>query len=320
MRFHHHTQEGAQAASKRPLLAEKIKKDWMLNKTLYALFIPVLFYYLIFQYGSMFGLIISFENYKTATGFFHSKWVGFKHFKAFFSDFYFKRVLLNTIHISVTNLIFTFPMPIILALLINDLRTRSFSRIVQTVTYIPHFISIVVTVSIMKDLTNQNGAISLFLSNFGWKPVSMLNDKSFFLPLYIISAIWQNMGWNSIIYLSALLAIDQELYEAAKIDGAGKMRQLFSVTLPCLIPTIVIMLIMQIGKMFNVGYEKILLMYNPLTYEVADVISTYVYRKGLLEMNWSYSAAVGMFNSIVSFGLVWSANKFSKKISGSGLW
>lgn len=301
-------------------LSLKLKKDWHLNRSLYLLFVPVLVYYIIFQYGPMMGLIISFENYKPATGFFHSKWVGLKHFRDFFNDFYFQRVLRNTIRIAVTNLVFTFPMPIILALLLNELRTRWFSRIVQTITYIPHFISIVVIVSMMKDLTNQNGAISLFLAKFGWTPVTMLNHKEYFLPLYIISAIWQNMGWNCIIYLSALLAIDAELYEAAKIDGAGKFRQLISVTLPCLVPTIVIMLIMQIGKMFNVGYEKILLMYNPLTYEVADVISTYVYRKGILEMNWSYSAAVGMFNSIVSFALVWGANKFSKKVAGSGLW
>ena len=319
MRFQH-TKQGAGSPGQDLPLSAKIKKDWLLNRSLYALFIPVLVYYIIFQYGPMFGLIISFENYKPATGFLHSRWVGFKHFNAFFHDFYFQRVLMNTIRISITNLVFTFPMPIILALLINDLRTRWFSRTVQTITYIPHFISIVVTVSIMKDLTTQDGAISLFLAHFGWKPVSMLNDKAFFIPLYVISNIWQNMGWNCIIYLSALLAIDQELYEAAKIDGAGKFRQLVSVTIPCLLPTIVIMLIMQIGKMFNIGYEKILLMYNPLTYEVADVISTYVYRKGLLEMNWSYSAAVGMFNSIVSFALVWGANKFSKKVAGSSLW
>ena len=318
MRFHHKEQEISEYTNLP--LSQKMKKDWQKNRSLYLLFLPVLVYYVIFHYGPMFGLIISFENYKPALGFFGSKFVGLKHFKAFFHDYYFTRVLINTIRIAVLNLVFTFPMPIILALMISELRTRAYSRTVQTITYIPHFVSIVVIVSIMKDLTNQGGAINLFLEKFGWKSVSMLNDKAYFLPLYIISNIWQNMGWNSIIYLSALLAIDAELYEAAEIDGAGKFRQMISVTLPCLLPTIVIMLIMQIGKMFNVGYEKILLMYNPLTYEVADVISTYVYRKGLLEMNWSYSAAVGMFNSIVSFMLVWGANKFSKKVAGSSLW
>lgn len=301
-------------------LSEKVRRDWQKNRTLYALFIPVLVYYLLFHYGPMFGLLISFQNYKPSKGIFHSSWVGLKHFKNFFTDYYFQRVLFNTLKISLSTLIFTFPMPIILALLINELRGKLYSRMVQTITYIPHFISIVVVVSIMMDLTCRDGAITQFLSLFGFKAVTMLNDKRYFLPLYVISNIWQNIGWNSIIYLSALTAIDSELYEAAKIDGAGKIRQLLAITLPCLLPTIIIMLILQVGKMFNVGYEKIILMYNPLTYEVADVISTYVYRKGLLEMSWSYSAAVGMFNSIVSFILVWSTNKLSKKVSGNGLW
>ena len=278
-------------------LGAKIKKDWYKNKTLYCLFLPVLIWYLVFQYGSMIGLTIAFQNYKPSLGFFDSPWVGLKNFKDFFSDYYFQRVLGNTIKISVVTLICTFPMPIILALLINELRSRGFSRIVQTVTYIPHFISVVVVVSIMMDLTARDGAITTFLSHFGFTPTTMLNEKQYFLPLYVISGMWQNTGWNSIIYLSALTAIDAELYEAARIDGAGKFRQLISVTLPCLLPTIIIMFILQVGKMFNVGYEKIILMYNPLTYEVADVINTYVYRKGLLEMNWSYSAAVGFFHS-----------------------
>ncbi len=301
-------------------LSLKMKKDWRRNRSLYALFLPVLVFYLIFQYGPMCGLVIAFQNYKPSTGFLHSKWVGLTNFKDFFTDYYFQRVLLNTLKISFFTLIFTFPMPIVLALLINELRSKIYSRVVQTISYIPHFISIVVVVSIMMDLTNKNGAITQFLANFGIAPVTMLNDKRYFMPLYIISGIWQNIGWNSIIYLSALIAIDAELYEAAKIDGAGKFRQLISITLPCLLPTIVVMLILQVGKMFNVGYEKIILMYNPLTYEVADVISTYVYRKGLLEMNWSYSTAVGMFNSVVSFLLVWFTNKLSKKVSGNGLW
>ena len=290
------------------------------NKTLYALFIPVLVFYIVFQYGPMMGLIISFKEYKPSKGFFKSPWVGLKNFKDFFTNPFFKRVLLNTIKISVTNLIFSFPMPIILALLISELRSKTYSRIVQTISYIPHFISIVVIVSILMDLTSRDGAIVNFLSHFGFKKVTMLNEPKYFLPLYIISNIWQNIGWNSIVYLAALLAIDAQLYEAARIDGAGKLRQLWSITLPCLLPTIIVMLILQIGKMFNVGYEKIILMYNPMTYEVADVINSYVYREGLLNLNYSYAAAVGMFNSIVSLILVWSTNKLSNKLTGSGLW
>ena len=301
-------------------LGLKIKKDWSKYKTLYFLFIPVLIYYIVFQYGSMFGLIIAFENYKPRLGFFKSPFVGLTHFKNFINDYYFKRTLMNTIRISVTNLIFSFPCPIILAIFISELRSKTYSKAVQTITYIPHFVSIVVVTSIVMDLTGRNGAITQFLAHFGFTPVTMLNEQKYFLPIYIISGIWQNIGWNSIVYLAALLSIDAQLYEAARIDGAGKLRQLWSITLPSLLPTIIIMLILQVGKMFNVGYEKIILMYNPMTYEVADVINSYVYREGLLNLNYSYAAAVGMFNSIVSFILVWTTNKISNKLTGSGLW
>lgn len=316
--FTHKTKE-AEIVPSLPL-SVKMKKDWSKNKTLYLLFVPVLVWYLIFQYGSMAGLFIAFEDYKPKLGIFHSPFVGLKHFKAFFSDYYFKRVLGNTIKIAFSTLIFSFPAPIILALLINEIKSKRFSKFVQTVTYIPHFVSVVVVVAIVSDLTSSTGPITTFLSHFGVAKAAMLNNSHYFLPLYIISGIWQNIGWNSIIYLSALTSIDAELYEAAKIDGAGKIRQLLSVTIPGLIPQIVVMLILQVGKMFNVGYEKIILMYNPLTYEVADVISTYVYRNGLVNMNWSYSAAVGFFNSVVCFLLVWLTNKFSKKVSGNSLW
>lgn len=299
---------------------QKLRKDFSVNKELYLLFIPIFVYYAIFHYGPMIGLTIAFKNYSPARGFFASKWVGLKHFKAFFSDYYFSRILGNTIRISLYTLVFSFPMPIILALLINSLKSRWYSKMVQTITYLPHFISIVVICGIIVQLTNADGAITQILAPLGVKQATMLNNPKLFLPIYIISGVWQTIGWNSIIYLSALTAIDEELYEAARIDGAGKMRQLFSITLPCLLPTIVIMLILQVGKMFNVGYEKIILLYNPLTYEVADVISTYVYRKGLLEFNWSYSAAVGMFNSVVSFLLVFFTNKLSKHVSGNSLW
>ena len=301
-------------------LALKLKKDWSKYRTLYLLFLPILVYYIIFQYGPMFGLVIAFQNYKSRLGFMKSPFVGLEHFKNFINDYYFKRVLSNTIRISVTNLIFSFPCPILLAIFISELRSKKYSKIVQTITYIPHFISVVVVTSIIMDLTGRNGAITTFLAKFGFTPVTMLNEPKYFLPLYIISGIWQNIGWNSIVYLAALLAIDAQLYEAARIDGAGKLRQLWSITLPCLLPTIVVMLILQVGKMFNVGYEKIILMYNPMTYEVADVINSYVYREGLLNLNYSYAAAVGMFNSIVSLILVWTTNKISNKLTGSGLW
>ncbi len=301
-------------------LTQKIKNDFVKNKSLYLLFLPVLLYYLIFQYGPMFGLTIAFKNYTPRRGFWGSDWVGLKHFYNFFTDYYFKRVLFNTIKISLTTLLFSFPMPIILALLLNDLKGNRFKKIVQTVTYMPHFISVVVICGIIVQLTSSTGAITQLLSVFGLPRTTLLNHSRYFVPIYVISGIWQTIGWNSIIYLSALSAIDAQLYEAARIDGAGKCRLLWNITLPGIVPTIVIMLIMQVGKMFNIGYEKIMLLYNPMTYDVADVISTYVYRKGLLEFNWSYSAAVGLFNSIVSFALVYFTNKFSKKLSGTSLW
>ena len=281
--------------------------------------LPVLAFYIIFQYGPMFGLSIAFMDYTPGKGFFESPWVGLKHFDAFFHDFYFGRVLKNTVVIAVVGLIFSFPSQILLALMINKLKNKTFSRIVQSITYMPHFISIVVICSMIIMLTSRDGAITAFLSLFGFEKQTMLNRPDLFLPIYIISNIWQNVGWGSIIFLSALTGIDPGLYEAAKIDGAGRFRQLISVTLPGILPTIIIMFILEVGKMFNVGHEKILLLYNPITYETADVISTYVYRKGLLEANWSFSTAVGMFNSVVSFCLVYFTNRFSRR-SGTSLW
>ncbi len=298
----------------------RLKRDYSKNKELYFLIIPVLVFYTIFKYGPMFGLSIAFMDYTPGRGFWESEWVGLKHFIAFFNDYYFLRILRNTIVISVSYLLFSFPIPIILALLINELKNRTYSRLVQTVTYMPHFISIVVICGMVIQLTSKDGGINQILSVFGFEPVTMLTKPNLFVPIYVTSGVWQNMGWNSIIYLSALSSIDQELYTAAKIDGAGRFRQLIHITLPGLMGTIIILLILQIGKMFNIGHEKIILLYNEITYETADVISTYVYRKGLLQLNWSYSTAVGLFNSIVSFILVYTTNRISRKTSGTSLW
>lgn len=305
--------------SKEPF-AVRVKKDFKRNRTLYLMMLPILLYYLIFKFGPMFGLSIAFKDYKPARGLFASPWVGLKYFKQFFTDYYFGRLLLNTIRISLAILL-TFPAPIILALLLNELRNKWFSRITQTITYIPHFISTVVVCGIIVKLTGSTGGITAILHTlFGIPKDTLLNHAGYFLPIYVISDMWQLIGWNSIIYLSALSGIDQELYDAAKVDGAGRLRQVFSITLPCLMPTIVIMWILKMGKIFNVGYEKVMLLYNPMIYEKADVINTYVYRKGLIDSQFSYSAAVGLFNCVVCFGLVMLSNKVSKKISGSGLW
>ena len=299
---------------------ERVIRDFLHNWMLYLMVLPIIVYYLIVKFGPMFGLSIAFMDYKPAKGFLGSNFVGLKHFKNFFTNYYFGRLLTNTIRISICSLL-TFPAPIILALLLNELKSKRFSKWAQTITYIPHFISTVVICGIIVKLTSSTGGITSILHTlFGIPQETLLNQSKYFLPIYILSDLWQTLGWNSIIYLSALAGIDQELYDAAKVDGAGRFKQVLYITIPCLMPTIIIMLILKMGKIFNVGYEKIMLLYNPAIYDVADVINTYVYRKGLIDAQYSYSAAVGLFNCIVSFTLVTLTNKLSKKASGSGLW
>ena len=305
---------------KKVTFKERVIRDFHHNWMIYLMLLPISVYYLVFKFGPMFGLSIAFMDYKPAKGFLNSPWVGFKHFKNFFSNYYFGRLLRNTIRISVFSLL-TFPFPIILALMLNELKSRRFAKWTQTITYMPHFISTVVICGIIVKLTSSTGGITAILHVlFGIEKETLLNNKANFLPIYILSDVWQTIGWNSIIYLSALAGIDQELYDAAKVDGAGRFMQVWHVTLPGLTPTIIIMLILKMGKIFDVGYEKIMLLYNPAIYDTADVINTYVYRMGLIDAQYSYSAAVGMFNCIVSFLLVTITNKISKKASGSGLW
>lgn len=299
---------------------QKFKKDFTLNKYLYILAAPIILYYVIFHYKPMYGAIIAFKNFSPGKGILGSEWVGIKHFKDFFSSTYFVRILRNTLTISLSQLLFGFPAPIILALMINELRTKTFARTVQTITYMPHFISTVVICGMIKEFTSKTGVITILLSKFGFPQQTMLNNPNLFVPIYVISGIWQGVGWGSIIYLAAITGINQELYDAAKIDGAGRWKQTLHVTLPGILPTIIILLILRIGTILSVGSEKILLLYNPVTYETADVISTYVYRMGLLNANWSYSSAVGLFNSVVNFALVVFANWLSSRVSEISLW
>ena len=299
---------------------ERVVRDFHHNWMLYLMMTPVILYYLVFKFGPMFGVSIAFMDYKPAKGFLGSQWVGFKHFINFFTNYYFGRLMLNTVRISVCSLL-TFPAPIILALLLNELKSPRFAKWTQTITYIPHFISTVVICGIIVKLASSTGGITAILHTiFGIEKESLLNHSENFLPIYVLSGIWQSIGWSSIIYLSALAGIDQELYDAAKVDGAGRLKQVLYVTIPCLIPTIIIMLILKMGNIFDVGYEKVMLLYNPSIYNTADVINTYVYRKGMIDAQYSYSAAVGLFNSVVSLFLVTVTNKISKKVSGNSLW
>lgn len=290
------------------------------NKELYIMIIPVLAFYILFCYKPMYGAIIAFKEFSPGKSIWESPWVGFRQFEDFFNSIYFSRILINTLTISVTAIAFGFPAPIILALLINELKSKYFSRVVQTVTYMPHFISLVVICGLIRDFTRETGVITQLLAGIGFRQETMLNQPELFVPIYVISSIWQEVGWGSIIYLAALTGINQESYESAVIDGAGRWKQTLYITIPSLIPTIMIMLILRMGGIMNVGFEKIILLYNPGIYDVADVISTHVYRKGIQEFSWSFSSAVGLFNSVINFSLLYVSNLLSRKVNDSSLW
>lgn len=297
-----------------------VKKDFTKNKVKYLFVLPVVIYYILFYYVPLYGTVISFQNFSPRLGIMGSEWVGFKHFADFFGNVYFWRLIKNTFVLSGLDILFGFPFPIIFALLLNEIKHTGFKRIVQTISYMPHFISLVIVCSMVKTFCAYDGLINNVIAMLGGEPYSILQNAGSFRSVFVISNIWQELGWNSIIYLAALGGINEELYEAAEIDGAGRFRQVFHVTIPGIMPTIAIMLIMRIGQILSVGFEKILLLYNAATYETADVISTYIYRKGLEDFDWSFSAAVGLFNAVVNFVFLVLANYVSKKTTETGLW
>ncbi|MCR2806792.1 ABC transporter permease [Paenibacillus soyae] len=301
-------------------LPAQILKDIVRNKYLYVMLTPVLAYFLVFQYIPMYGAIIAFKEFNPRLGIHGSAWVGLEHFKDFFGGMYFWRVLKNTLMISLYDLVFGFPAPLVLALLLNEVKNSLFKRAVQTVTYLPHFISIVVICGILKDFTNSDGVINDIIAFFGGERMTMLLEPSLFRTIFVSSNIWQHIGWGTIIYLAALSAIDPEQYEACKIDGGGRWKQMLHVTLPGLLPVIVILLILDIGRIMSVGFEKIILLYNPTTYVTADVISSYVYRIGLQDFQFSFSSAVGLFNSVINFALVIGSNWLSRRLNNTSLW
>lgn len=268
----------------------------------------------------MYGAIIAFKNYTPMRGIWDSPWVGFDHFIRFFNSIYFGRLIANTLLLSVYSLIFGFPAPIILALLLNEVRNKKFKSISQTITYLPHFVSMIVITGMLVNFAMTTGLFNDIIVFFGGERSPLLQNPGLYRTIYVASSIWQEVGWGSIIYLAALSGVDSELYEAAMIDGAGKFRQLINVTLPSITPTIIIMLILKMGSLMSIGYEKTILLYNPSTYETADIISSYVYRIGLLEQNWSYSTAIGLFNSVINLILLILTNKISKKYSETSLW
>ena len=299
----------------------ELKRDWRMNKGLYFLIIPVVIYLIIFNYVPMAGIVLGFERFTPKNGVYMSEWVGLKHFVTFFSSVFFVRVLKNTLILSLYSVIFGFPAPIIFALLLNELDNEYYKKVVQVVSYMPNFISTVVISGIIIDFVSTDGVITDILVKVGFlkEAKTLLSVPEYFRTIMILSDLWQQVGFGSILFLAALTGIDQELYEAAVIDGANRWKQTIHVTIPGIMPTVTIMLIMKIGSLMNANQEKILLLYNPLIYETSDVIGTFVYRKGLLEADYGYSTAVGLFNSVVNVILLFIANGVSRKYSETSL-
>jgi putative aldouronate transport system permease protein len=288
---------------------------------LYLLLLPVLAHYIIFCYVPMYGVQIAFRRYSVANGIWGSEWVGLLHFQRFFSSYYFKRLLGNTLGISLYSIALSFPLPILLALMLNEVRSAGFKKFVQTVTYAPHFLSTVVIVGMLTSfLSPSMGIVNKLIGVFGHEPIYFMAEAKWYKTVYVLSGAWQSTGWGAIIYMAALAGIDVELYEAATIDGASRFRQCLYITIPLLMPTAVILLILNCGKIMSIGFEKSYLMQNDLNLKASDVIATYVYRKGLLDAEYSFSTAVGIFNSVVNLILLTVVNSISRKLGEVSLW
>jgi ABC-type polysaccharide transport system, permease component len=294
-----------------------IKKDWQL----YSLLILPILYYIIFKYGPMYGNIIAFRKFVPGGPAYGTKWVGLKYFQLFITDPTFWGVFRNTLTLSVSSLIWGFPFPIIFALLLNELNGKRFKKFVQTASYLPHFLSTVIVVGMIQQiLSPSSGVVNVVLKSLTGRTISFLQEPGWFRTIYVSSGVWQGLGWGAILYLAALSNINMELYESAKIDGANRWKQTLHITIPGIMPTIVILLILNIGGLMGVGFEKVLLLYNPLTYSTGDVIDTYLYRLGLESNSFSYATSIGLFNSIIGLVLVTSANLVSRKFSETSLW
>lgn len=291
------------------------------DRYLLLLLLPCIIYYIAFKYIPMWGILISFKDFKPFIGFMDSSWVGFKHYLQFFSSPDAVRIIRNTLILGVLTLIFSFPMPIIFSLALNELKGIRFKKLVQTVSYMPHFLSMVVVCGMITSfLSPIRGVINQIIVQFGGSAINFMSLGQYFRPIYVISDIWQTMGWGAIVYLAAISNVDPQYYEAAKLDGASHLRQIWSITLPCIAPTIATMLILRIGSVLEVGLEKVMLLYSPAIYETSDIIATYVYRQGMVSGNMSYAAAIGLFSSAINLILLISANCASKKLSGTGLY
>ncbi len=300
-----------------------LSRQWRLfreSRALTAMFALPLVYFLVFKYGPMFGLAIAFQDYNIVAGVLGSPWAGFKHFREFLYDEWFWVTVRNTILLNVYVIVFYFPMPIALALLLNEVRSVGFKKLVQTVSYLPHFLSTVVVAGMVVNFVANDGLVNELIASLGLERIQFLTRPEWFRPIYVVSDIWQRVGWGAIIYLAALTGVDPALYEAAVLDGAGRFQQMRAITLPGIAPVVSIIFLLTLGHIMSVGFEKVLLLYNGALYDTADVIQTYVYRRGLLGADFSYGTAVGLFQSVVAFALIVSANSIARRIGATSLW
>ena len=307
---------GRKKGSGRVTWSAALRKDWQL----YSLAILPLMFFLIFRYLPMMGNIIAFRKFRPGGSIFGEKWVGLSYFSLFLNDSTFRMVFGNTLVLGVLTLIVCFPLPIILALMLNELRSNAFKRLIQSISYLPHFLSIVIIAGMLFQFLSLQGTVNQIITGFGGTAISFLSLPQWFRTIYVSSEAWQTIGWGTILYLAALTTVDEQLYEAARIDGANRWQQTWHVTLPGIRPTMMTLLILNTGTFMAVGFEKILLLYNPLTYPTADVLSTYLYRVGLLSNNFSYAAAIGLFESVIGLTLILSSNAISKRVAGASLW
>ena len=298
----------------------RLKKNFVRYRYIYLMLLPVVVYYAVFCYGPMSGIVIAFQNFKPALGVSGSKWVGWKHFVDFLTGPYAWRLIRNTLMINILQIIFAFPVPIIVALLINEINCKGYKKAVQTISYMPHFISLVVMCGLLVNFCRSDGIFNDFLSLFGFERRNLLAEANLFRPIYVLSGIWQEAGWGSIIYLATLSTVDVGLYEAATIDGANRFQRMLHVSFPGLLPIIIVQLIMRVGNILTTGFEKVFMLYSPLTYDTADIISTYIYRQGLELSNYSYGTAVGLFNSVVNLIILVMANYISRMVTEESLW
>ncbi len=299
------------------LILRSARKYW----DLYLILLPTVVYFIVFKYLPMVGLTMAFNDYMPNLGYFKSPYVGLGFFYRFFSSYFSLTIIFNTLTLSALNLLFTFPLPIVLALLLNEMRAKRYKKLVQTVTYAPHFLSTVVVVGMVTAFCSPStGVVNDIIKFFGGEPIYFMAKENWFRPLYVISEVWSTMGWNSIIFLSALTGIDQQMYEAARIDGASRLQTLNRITFPSILPTVSIMLIINCGHVMSLGFEKVYLMQTDLNLNVSRVISTYVYEQGILKTETSYSTAIGLMNSVVNFILVVTVNAISRKVGEVSLW